>query len=114
MSTLATGDAESGTSGFVWKAHGKFLQRFLVMLPDFLSSLDTQRPTIAFFAVSGLDLLGKLDESLNPEAKQRIIDWLYSLQVRERREKRGERGEESEGVFGFPSLSLSLLSPLHK
>jgi len=35
--------------------------------------------TIAFFALSGLDLLNALDKIENE--RQSIIDWIYSLQV---------------------------------
>jgi geranylgeranyl transferase type-1 subunit beta len=35
--------------------------------------------TIAFFALSGLDLLGALSEI--EKDKESIIDWIYSLQV---------------------------------
>jgi len=38
------------------------------------------RLTIAFFALSGLDVLNSLD-SLSDKNKQEIIDWIYSLQV---------------------------------
>lgn len=34
--------------------------------------------TVAFFALSGLDLLNALDTL---QDKQQIIDWIYSLQV---------------------------------
>lgn len=35
---------------------------------------------VAFFAISGLDVLNSLDE-LPKEEKENIIRWLYSLQV---------------------------------
>eukprot|EP00730_Choanoeca_flexa_P002544 TRINITY_DN11086_c0_g2_i4.p2 TRINITY_DN11086_c0_g2~~TRINITY_DN11086_c0_g2_i4.p2 ORF type:complete len:345 (+),score=58.81 TRINITY_DN11086_c0_g2_i4:1867-2901(+) len=65
-------------SSFQWRFHIKYFQRCMQMLPSFLSSLDTNRMTLVFFSLSGLDLLDKLPEG---EERQAIIDWIYSLQV---------------------------------
>lgn len=35
---------------------------------------------IAYFAISGLDVLNEID-SLSLEDKKKIINWIYSLQV---------------------------------
>lgn len=37
--------------------------------------------TIAYFSISGLDILGALDDDLGAEKKLELIDWIYSLQV---------------------------------
>lgn len=63
---------------FLRAQHIKFFQRCLNVLPCAMSSLDEMRMTVAYFAVSGLDLLNALDTI---ESKQRIIEWIYSLQV---------------------------------
>ena len=55
--------------------HAKFLQRTLHVLPSALSSFDTQRITISYFAISGLDVLDRLD--LLEGRRQEIVDWLY-------------------------------------
>ena len=55
--------------------HAKFFQRTLAIVPGGFSSYDTQRVTIAFFAISGLDILDKLD--LLADQKSDIIEWLY-------------------------------------
>lgn len=60
------------------KMHAKYFSRFLNLLPPKLGNHDSTRATIAFFAVSGIDVLG---DSLPDEAKNNIIDWIYSLQV---------------------------------
>jgi len=60
--------------------HIKYFQRFLNVLPACLSSYDTTRLTMAFFAISGLDILNALDV-LDDEKKERIIGWIYRLQV---------------------------------
>ena len=59
--------------------HAKYFQRCLAILPSSLASYDTQRVTLAFFAISGLDLLDKLD--LIAEQRQDIINWLYKCLV---------------------------------
>jgi geranylgeranyl transferase type-1 subunit beta len=46
-----------------------------------MESVDSNRMTLVFFAISGLDLLGTLDAKLTPERKAEIIDWIYALQV---------------------------------
>jgi geranylgeranyl transferase type-1 subunit beta len=62
------------------KQHIKYFQRFLNMLPASLSSYDATRLTVAFFAISGLDILNALDV-LDGKKKGHIIDWIYRLQV---------------------------------
>lgn len=62
------------------RIHAKYFSRFLNLLPPSLSCHDSTRATIAFFAVSGIDILGSLDD-LSDDAKQNIISWIYSLQV---------------------------------
>ncbi|CAK1542184.1 unnamed protein product [Leptosia nina] len=62
------------------RQHSKYFMRFLNVLPSSLSSHDTTRVTIAYFSVSGLDVLGSLS-SISIELRNRIIDWIYRLQV---------------------------------
>ncbi|XP_062516801.1 geranylgeranyl transferase type-1 subunit beta-like [Corticium candelabrum] len=59
--------------------HVKFFMRCLSILPDRYEAYDSNRMTICFFALSGLDLLDALDRI--DSDKQSIIDWIYSLQV---------------------------------
>ena len=59
--------------------HAKFLQRTLHVLPSSLANFDSQRVTISYFAVSGLDLLGRLD--LVESQRQDIVNWLYRCLV---------------------------------
>ncbi|CAM6031757.1 unnamed protein product, partial [Sphagnum compactum] len=60
--------------------HAKYFLRFLQILPSRLSENDSTRVTIAFFAVSGLDVLNKLD-LLTEQHQRHIIDWIYTLQL---------------------------------
>lgn len=60
--------------------HAKYFVRFLNILPARLASHDSTRVTIAFFAVSGLDVLDSL-HLLSDSFKTDIINWIYNLQV---------------------------------
>ena len=57
--------------------HKRYFKRVLDVLPS--HQLDTHRVSLAFFAISGLDVLGQLDEL--DERRQDIIKWVYSLQI---------------------------------
>ena len=55
--------------------------RLLDILPcDRSASSETSRMTLLFFVLSGLDILGPIEEILNEERRQEIIHWIYSLQ----------------------------------
>nr|XP_023026321.1 geranylgeranyl transferase type-1 subunit beta [Leptinotarsa decemlineata] len=61
--------------------HKKYL--FFILngkLPSALNNMDTNRSLLLYFAISGLDVLGKLNE-LPMEQRESIISWIYSLQV---------------------------------
>ncbi|XP_058448420.1 geranylgeranyl transferase type-1 subunit beta [Malaya genurostris] len=60
--------------------HAKYFVRFLNILPARLASHDSTRVTIAFFAVSGLDVLDAL-YLLSDSFKSDIVNWIYNLQV---------------------------------
>ncbi|WAR28678.1 PGTB1-like protein [Mya arenaria] len=64
---------------FLRDKHVKFFVRCLQVLPGRYSSLDTSRMTIAFFALSGLDMLDAL--RVVEKEKSSMIEWIYSLQV---------------------------------
>ena len=59
-------------------AHAKFFLALLDTLPSPYVSLDTNRLTVAYFCISGLDILGALDK-LDSAA---IIEWVYAQQLR--------------------------------
>jgi geranylgeranyl transferase type-1 subunit beta len=60
--------------------HIKYFQHFVNRIPARLISYDSTRLMIAFFAISGLDILNALDVLID-EKKERIIDWIYRLLV---------------------------------
>lgn len=52
-------------------------RRFLNIFPVQYQSLDPNRMTILYFAVSAMDILGELDKV----DKQGTIEWVYAQQV---------------------------------
>lgn len=62
------------------RQHIKFFQRILNLSPAYLGSYDCSRLTIAFFSLSGLDVLNSLDIFSN-EQRNKMIEWIYSLQI---------------------------------
>lgn len=62
------------------KKHAKYFQRLLQIMPSRLADLDSSRSVIAFFAISGLDVLNSLDE-IGDDMKADVVDWIYRLQI---------------------------------
>ncbi|XP_029208313.2 geranylgeranyl transferase type-1 subunit beta-like isoform X1 [Acropora millepora] len=71
-------NSEEVNEDFICKKHAKFFRRSLDVLPSVYSSLDTSRVTVAFFALSGLDILNSL-HLVEPNKKE-IIEWIYHNQ----------------------------------
>ncbi|KAL9656204.1 hypothetical protein ABK040_007821 [Willaertia magna] len=71
----------SEQSNFLIDKHIKYLLSHLSVLPHFYGSQDTNRMTILFFCVGGLDILNKLDTAINQQMKEDIINWIYSMQI---------------------------------
>jgi geranylgeranyl transferase type-1 subunit beta len=59
------------------ESHIKYFKRCLSLLPGRYSYLDSQRLVLSHFALGGLSFLGEID---NLENKEKIKDWIYSLQ----------------------------------
>lgn len=57
--------------------HVVYFKRVLHVLP--VHQLDTHRISVAYFALSGLDLLNSLGDI--EDQRENIIEWIYSLQV---------------------------------
>ncbi|GAB0205483.1 geranylgeranyl transferase type-1 subunit beta [Grus japonensis] len=97
---------------FLRERHVRFFQRCLQILPERYSSLETSRLTIAFFALSGLDML----DSLDVVNKDDIIEWIYSLQVlptedRSNLNRCGFRGSSYLGMPFNPSKGPGISHP---
>ncbi|ODH45063.1 hypothetical protein ACO22_00455 [Paracoccidioides brasiliensis] len=67
-----------------------FIRCLKTFLPHQYTSNDSSRMTLAFFTIAGLDLLGSLDDNLQPSERKGYIDWIYHCQV------------PSGGFRGFP------------
>eukprot|EP00501_MAST-03F_sp_TOSAG23-6_P001290 GSMAST32.ASY1.ANO1.1338.1 assembled CDS len=63
---------------FLREKHIQYFLNSISVLPPAYTSLDTNRLSLAFFAISALDLLDALDRL---KSKEEIIDWVYSLQI---------------------------------
>ncbi|EFA75351.1 hypothetical protein PPL_11428 [Heterostelium album PN500] len=59
--------------------HVKYFKRCLNALPSPYAKGLANHLSLTYFVISGLDLLGKIDEI--PIAKKDIIDWVYSRQI---------------------------------
>ncbi|KAI6233171.1 Geranylgeranyl transferase type-1 subunit beta isoform X2 [Aphelenchoides fujianensis] len=68
-------------AGFVRQRHVQLLHRCIYVLPGAYATFDGSRPTVLMFALSGLRLLDAFDEKLDADAKKRLIDWIYTLQI---------------------------------
>ncbi|CAG9865284.1 unnamed protein product [Phyllotreta striolata] len=66
-------------------------------LPSSQNSMDTNRSVLMYFALSGLDILGEI-ENLPKERKRSIIKWIYSLQI-------VNKEELVSGFQGSPTLN---------
>jgi geranylgeranyl transferase type-1 subunit beta len=64
----------------------KYLKHTLQILPSNVLSLDNSKVLLAYFAISGLDILSKLDKL--PHSKQALIDWIYFHQITDTISKR--------------------------
>ncbi|XP_006612654.1 geranylgeranyl transferase type-1 subunit beta isoform X2 [Apis dorsata] len=62
------------------KKHAKYFQRLLQIMPNCSAEFDCSRLAVAFFAISGLDILNCLND-LSEETKLEAINWIYRLQV---------------------------------
>ncbi|KAM6186810.1 LOW QUALITY PROTEIN: geranylgeranyl transferase type-1 subunit beta [Sarcoramphus papa] len=112
MAAGAPCSGEAERLDFLRERHVRFFQRCLQILPERYSSLETSRLTIAFFALSGLDML----DSLDVVNKDDIIEWIYSLQVlptedRSNLNRCGFRGSSYLGMPFNPSKGPGISHP---
>lgn len=57
-----------------------FLRTLKTFLPTAYQSNDSNRMSLAFFTLSGLDLLGSLETNTTEQQRKDYIDWIYSNQ----------------------------------
>lgn len=80
--------------------HVKYLIRNLNLMPARASSYDSTRLALAFFCISGLDILKSLDV-LGDEKRKAIVEWIYGLLV----EPKSDAGNEGWDRCGFQGSS---------
>ncbi|PKC04350.1 protein geranylgeranyltransferas-like protein type I beta subunit [Rhizophagus irregularis] len=90
---------------FVRDKHISYLMRGLTLLPKQYASNDTNRMTLAFFCLSGLDLLGALESEIPEERRKTWIDWIYAQQILPD-ERNPEINEKICGFRGSPFSGL--------
>ncbi|KAG9302299.1 hypothetical protein G9A89_008790 [Geosiphon pyriformis] len=64
-----------------YEQHVAYFKMCLELLPEAYQSLDTLRMTLAYFCLSGLELLNALDTSFTKERRRGWIDWIYAQQI---------------------------------
>ncbi|KAG7300193.1 hypothetical protein JYU34_015743 [Plutella xylostella] len=84
------------------RQHVKYFMRFLNILPSSLSTHDTTRVTIAYFSISGLDVLGATS-NLSLDLRSRIIEWIYRLQVQPK-----DEDMSMCGFLGSSSINIEM------
>ncbi|KAE8221233.1 hypothetical protein CF319_g5374 [Tilletia indica] len=84
------------------KKHVAFWVRCLRMLPQPYTSGDTQRMTLGYFCLSGLDLLGVAQSKIPEEERKDLIDWIYAQQI---------AASQGGGFRGSPCHATSRTTP---
>ncbi|VDK59798.1 unnamed protein product [Anisakis simplex] len=64
--------------------HWKFLRRNLDAFPHSYGSLDSTRAVLLYFTLLPLNVLGKLEEEIDNETREKLIRWIYQLQLTRR------------------------------
>ncbi|KAL3077192.1 hypothetical protein niasHS_013181 [Heterodera schachtii] len=62
------------------RKHTKLIRTCLDVLPSDYAVFQSTKPTILFFMLSGMDVLGKLDASIDRPRQIEMADWVYALQ----------------------------------
>ncbi|KAL1408754.1 geranylgeranyl transferase type-1 subunit beta [Vanrija albida] len=90
---------------FKRNAHASYFTRCLRAMPSQAQEQDSNRVTLAFFCLSGLALIGKLDPSA--EDRDAWIEWLWTLQA-PGGGFRGSTGEPASAPGNLPSTYTAL------
>lgn len=83
----------------------KYFRHTLLILPNAVISLDSSKVLLAYFAISGLDVMNKLDKL--PHSRQDLIDWIYNHQIEH------NSSDSFKGACGFRG-STSLVTEKSK
>jgi len=79
---------------FTLSKHGTYFKRHMMRLPHHYKTMDTNRLTLLYFCLSGLDLLGMLDDV----DKAEVVRYIYSLQ---------SPLQDHGGFYGYPALRFA-------
>ncbi|KAL2642119.1 hypothetical protein R1flu_009706 [Riccia fluitans] len=88
--------------GFKGDLHRVFFNWMLQELPGAYESEESNRLSMAYFAISALDIL----DSLNQVASEDTINWVYGLQVLPLTEAGGRNDGKTFGFRGSPSIGV--------
>ncbi|KAI8925858.1 terpenoid cyclases/protein prenyltransferase alpha-alpha toroid [Entophlyctis helioformis] len=80
----------------------KYFAKNLRLLPHLYLAGDTNRMTLGYFCIGGLDLLGALDANITPDQKRAWIDWIYAQQVHP-----SDKFPAGSGLCGFRGSPFS-------
>ncbi|CAG8457378.1 10309_t:CDS:2 [Paraglomus occultum] len=61
--------------------HVMYFKRCMAYLPEPYTNNDTNRMTLAFFGLGGLDLLNMIETIYSAEQREQWIDWIYAQQI---------------------------------
>ncbi|XAR66295.1 Protein geranylgeranyltransferase type I [Bertholletia excelsa] len=97
-------DSDSNSPAFFDRdLHVRFLEMMYDLVPSAYQSQDINRLTLAYFVISGLDMLGALDRV----DKDDVISWVLSLQAHPKNEAELNSGQ----FFGFHGSRSSQFQP---
>lgn len=68
-------------SELMYRQHYKYLKRCFGCLPTDVEAMEPSRPTLLFFALAAADCLDALPKLVDEKERERMIEWLYSMQV---------------------------------
>jgi len=71
----------SSNDSVLVQKHVQFALRCLRLLPQPYQSEDATRMSLAFFALSTLELLGALQEKVVSKEKEDYVNWIYAQQL---------------------------------
>uniref|UniRef100_A0A914YTL7 Geranylgeranyl transferase type I subunit beta n=1 Tax=Panagrolaimus superbus TaxID=310955 RepID=A0A914YTL7_9BILA len=78
---MSAAGASAEIKGFFFKRHAKLLKAMLKCTPEPYASLETNRLTLLFFLLSGLDLINELNNVVDEKMKNELIENIYKMQL---------------------------------
>ncbi|KAI8388720.1 terpenoid cyclases/protein prenyltransferase alpha-alpha toroid [Radiomyces spectabilis] len=85
---------------FDFDKHINYFLSNLRMLPSAYTETETNRMTLAFFCLAGLELLGATDKVISDQNKHDWIDWIYAQQILPTKDNENELNKTHCGFRG--------------